>query len=176
MACHCPRCSWLRCYGRRYDVFGVSTVGPTDWRCVVVWSCNSFLVLACISYPYVSVDAAVAWTAVQCRNAQKEYSVNRPKKPPPTPMPSGGTRLGCGCSTTPKGLCPHTKPPCACVAGGPCWHKDGWVKKLQKRRMWAIMLTNGRLSTVINDNKGELQQHCGAGEKVVRVEVQEIRT
>ncbi len=50
------------------------------------------------------------------------------------------------------------------------------MKKLQKRRLWAIMLTNGRLSTVINDNKGELQQHCGAGEKVVRVEVQEIRT
>ncbi len=50
------------------------------------------------------------------------------------------------------------------------------MKKLQKRKLWAIMLTNGRLSTMIYDNKAELTQHIGTGEKVVRVEVREIRT
>ncbi len=50
------------------------------------------------------------------------------------------------------------------------------MKKLQKRKMWAVLLPNGRLSTMIYDRKSELQQHCGAGEKVVRVEVREMRT
>ena len=80
----------------------------------------------------------------------------------------------CGCRTTPRGLCPHTKPPCGCVSGGPCWHKEGSEKKLQKRKLWAILLSNGRLSTIIRDHKDELTHICGSGEKVVRVEVREI--
>lgn len=49
------------------------------------------------------------------------------------------------------------------------------MKKLQKRKLWAILKANGRLSTVIDDDKRELGKGCFPGETVVRVEIREIR-
>lgn len=51
------------------------------------------------------------------------------------------------------------------------------MKKLQKRKAWAIMFANGRLSLTLWDRKRALERlrGCGSGEKIVKVEIRELR-